>query len=37
MPTFIAHRLGGDNNTLFPDRIEIDTTNVTYYKGTVFS
>jgi hypothetical protein len=35
MPTFIAHRLSADN-TLFPDRIEIDTTNVIYYKGNVF-
>jgi hypothetical protein len=35
MPTFTAHRLAKDN-TLFPDRIEIDATNVTYYKGYVF-
>jgi hypothetical protein len=35
MPTYIAHRLSSDN-TLFPDRIEIDATNVTYYKGHVF-
>jgi hypothetical protein len=35
MPTFTAHRLSSDN-TLYPDRIEIDDTNVTYYKGYVF-
>jgi hypothetical protein len=35
MPTFTAHRLSADN-TLFPDRIEIDTTTVIYYKGDVF-
>lgn len=35
MPVFTAHRLSSDN-TLFPDRLEIDTTNVTYYKGNVF-
>jgi hypothetical protein len=35
MPAFTAHRLSSDN-TLFPDRIEIDATNVTYYKGHVF-
>ncbi|MCL2289101.1 MAG: hypothetical protein FWC34_00120 [Bacteroidetes bacterium] len=35
MPAFTAHRLSSDN-TLFPDRLEIDTVNVTYYKGNVF-
>jgi len=35
MPTFIAHRLSSDN-TLFPDRLEIDTAKITYYKGNVF-
>ena len=35
MPTFTAHRLSSDN-TLFPDTIEIDASNVTYYKGYVF-
>jgi hypothetical protein len=35
MPTLTAHRLSS-YNTLFPDRIEIDATNVTYYKGYVF-
>ena len=34
MPAFTAHRLSSDN-TLFPDRLEIDTLNVTYYKGNV--
>ena len=35
MTIFTAHRLSSDN-TLFPDRLEIDTLNVTYYKGNVF-
>jgi hypothetical protein len=34
MPTFIASRLSADN-TLFPDRLEIDVQNVTYYKGYI--
>lgn len=34
MPTFIASRLS-KNNTVFPDRIEIDTTTVTLYKGAL--
>jgi hypothetical protein len=36
MPTFTAKRISSNNNTLFPDRLEIDTINVTYYKGYVF-
>jgi hypothetical protein len=31
MPVFTASR-----NIVFPDRLEIDTVNVTYYKGNVF-
>lgn len=34
MPTYTAHRLSSDN-TLFPDRLEIDTVKLTYYKGNV--
>jgi len=34
MPAFTAHRLSSDN-TLFPDKIEIDAINITYYKGNV--
>ncbi len=34
MLKFTAHRLSNDN-TLFPDKIEIDTVNVTYYKGNI--
>lgn len=34
MPTFVASRLS-KNNTVFPDRIEIDTVNVTLYKGAL--
>lgn len=35
MPTFVASRLSGDDNSIFPDRLEIDAVNVTYYKGTI--
>lgn len=35
MHTFTASRLSGNDNSLFPDRLEIDATNITYYKGTV--
>ena len=35
MPTFVASRLSGNDNSLFPDKLEIDAVNVTYYKGTV--
>lgn len=35
MPTFVASRLSGNDNSIFPDRLEIDAVNVTYYKGTV--
>lgn len=35
MPTFVASRLSGDDNSIFPDRLEIDAINVTYYKGTI--
>ena len=35
MPAFTAHRLSSDN-TLFPDRLEIDAVKVTYYKGNIF-
>lgn len=35
MPTFVASRISGNDNAVFPDRLEIDALNVTYYKGTV--
>ena len=35
MPTFEASRISGNDNVVFPDRLEIDAVNVTYYKGTV--
>ena len=35
MPTFVASRWSGDDNAVFPDRLEIDAVNVTYFKGTV--
>ena len=34
MPTFTALRLPPDN-VLFPGRLGIDATNVTYYKGAI--
>lgn len=35
MPTFIASRFSGNDNSIFPDRLEIDDEIVTYYKGTI--
>ncbi len=37
MPIFVASRLSGNDNSIFPDRIEIDdvTGDITYYKGTI--
>ena len=37
MPTFVASRLSGNDNSIFPDRLEIndDNGNITYYKGTI--
>ena len=34
MPEYVASRLS-ESNILFPDKIEIDAANVTYYKGTL--
>lgn len=37
MPTFTASRLSGNDNSVFPDRLEIDDDNgnITYFKGTI--
>jgi hypothetical protein len=37
MPTFEASRISGNDNAVFPDRIEIDDDNgnITFYKGTI--
>ncbi|MDR0894534.1 MAG: PH domain-containing protein [Prevotellaceae bacterium] len=35
MATFTANRFSSDN-ALYPDRLEIDTLKVTYYKGYIF-
>lgn len=37
MPTFVASRISGNDNMVFPDRLEIDdiTGDVTYFKGTI--
>lgn len=35
MATFIASRWSGDDNAVFPDRIELDDSKVLYYKGTL--
>jgi hypothetical protein len=35
MPTYTASRISTDN-TLFPDKLDIDCQGVTYYKGYVF-
>lgn len=36
MRTFTASRISANDNTLYPDRVEIDDQNVTFYKGYVF-
>lgn len=37
MPTYEASRISGNDNAVFPDRIEIDddNRNITFYKGTI--
>lgn len=35
MPTYTASRWSSNDNIAFPDRLEIDAINVTYYKGAV--
>ena len=35
MPTYEASRISGNDNVIFPDRLEIDANNVTYFKGTL--
>ncbi|MBR3488354.1 MAG: hypothetical protein IKH33_03450 [Bacteroidales bacterium] len=37
MPTYVASRISGNDNVVFPDRLEIDDENgnVTYFKGTI--
>jgi len=36
MPTYTASRISSEDNAVFPDRLEIDPMNVTYYKAAVF-
>ncbi|MCL2073468.1 MAG: hypothetical protein FWH18_06095 [Marinilabiliaceae bacterium] len=36
MRAFTASRISTNENTLYPDRLEIDNVKVTYYKGYVF-
>lgn len=35
MPIFVASRLSANDNAIFPDKLEIDSSTVTYYKGTI--
>lgn len=35
MPTFIASRISSNQNTLYPDILEINDYNIIYYKGYV--
>ena len=35
MPLFVASRISGNDNAVFPDKLEIDAVNVTYFKGTI--
>jgi len=31
--TFVASRISGNGNAIFPDKLTIDDDKVTYYKG----
>ena len=33
--TFVASRISGNGNALFPDKLTIDDDKVTYYKGKI--
>ena len=35
MDTFIACRISSGDNVVFPDKLEIDSFQVVYYKGTL--
>lgn len=35
MPTFQANRISANHNMLFPDRIDIQSDKVIYYKGAL--
>jgi hypothetical protein len=35
MPTFIAQRISRQDNVLFPDKITIEGSKITYYKGEI--
>lgn len=35
MEIFIASRISKGENVVFPDKIEIEKTKVTFYKGTI--
>ena len=35
MGTYSACRVSGAANVLFPDKIEIDASNITFYKGAI--
>ena len=33
--TFVASRISGNGNAIFPDKLTIDDDKVTYYKGKI--
>lgn len=35
MEEFVASRISSGSNTVFPDKIQIDTSKVVFYKGTI--
>ena len=35
MEEFVASRISSGSNTVFPDKIQIDTVKVVFYKGTI--
>ena len=32
---FTASRLSGNDNSIFPDKLEISSSNITHYKGSI--
>ena len=35
MPSFTSNRISANHNILFPDHVDIDDSNVIYYKGAI--
>ncbi len=35
MPRYVASRISGNDNIIFPDILEIDVSDVTFFKGAI--